>query len=46
MSTLHISTETKNRFAKLGDLDATYDSVLNQILDHVENCENFRGVNT
>jgi|APSaa5957512535_1039671.scaffolds.fasta_scaffold10009_7 hypothetical protein len=42
MGTLHINIETKNRLAKLGDLDATYDSVLNQILDHVENCENFQ----
>jgi hypothetical protein len=44
MSTLNIRIETKDRLAKLGDLDATYDSVLNKIIDHIENCEIFRRI--
>ena len=42
MSTLQIKNSTKKRLVKLGDLSSTFDSVLNNLLDHAEKCGNFR----
>jgi len=36
--TIQVKAVTKERLASLGSLSATYDSVINEILDHVNKC--------
>jgi len=36
--TIQIKRDTKEKLAKLGTLSSTYDSVLNELIDHVQNC--------
>lgn len=38
ITVIQIHKETKNRLSKLGTVSSTYDSVLNELLDHFENC--------
>jgi len=37
-TTLVLKKETKEKLAKLGTLSSTYDSVLNELIDHIQNC--------
>lgn len=37
-STIRLEKTTKFRLSRCGDLASTYDSVINKILDHIENC--------
>lgn len=41
MSTIQIQNSTKQRLSKCGTVSSTYDSVINQILDHIDNCHSF-----
>ncbi len=41
MVTLNLKEHTKTRLTKLGNLGSTFDSVVNEILDHVESCDKF-----
>jgi hypothetical protein len=36
--TIQIKKSTKDRLAKLGNLNSTYDSVINDLIDHAQNC--------
>lgn len=37
-TSIQIQSTTKQRLSKFGTVSSTYDSVINQILDHVEIC--------
>ena len=37
-TTIQVKTETKEKLSRLGNLSSTYDSILNELLDHIENC--------
>lgn len=39
-TTIQVKQETKEKLSRLGDLSSTYDSILNELLEHVENCQN------
>lgn len=41
ITTIVIKKSTKERLSKLGTLSGTYDSVINDILDHLEKCEQY-----
>jgi hypothetical protein len=38
ITVIQIHKETKSRLSKLGTVSSTYDSVLNELIDHYENC--------
>ena len=38
-TTIQIKKETKERLEKFGNLGSTFDSVLNEIIDHLESCD-------
>ena len=38
-STIQVKKATKTRLEKFGNLSSTYDTVLNEILDHLETCD-------
>ncbi len=37
--TIQVKPVTKDRLARLGSLSSTYDSVINEILDHFNKCK-------
>ena len=41
MSSIKIQESTKERLNKLGNLSSTYDSVINNLIDHADGCEKF-----
>ena len=41
MSSIKVQESTKKRLIKLGDLSSTYDSVINDLIDHVDSCDIF-----
>ena len=41
MSSIKIQESTKERLNKLGDLSSTYDSVINNLIDHTDECDKF-----
>lgn len=41
-ATIQIKKETKYKLAKLGNLSDTYDSIINALLEHVENCHSWQ----
>jgi len=44
-TTIQIEKQTVKRLSKLGKFHSTYDTILKDLLDHIENCKlaNFRG---
>lgn len=40
-TSIQLKSKTKSRLKKFGNLSSTYDSVLNMLLDHAENCDRF-----
>lgn len=38
-TTIQIKKETKEKLSRLGNLSSTYDSILNELLEHMENCQ-------
>ena len=42
-TTIPLEKNTKSRLEKLGNLSSTYDSVVNEVLDHIKSCDTFWG---
>ena len=40
-TSVQITKETRLKLAKLGTLSSTYDSVINDLIDHAEKCQIF-----
>ena len=38
-TTVQLKKTTRERLAKLGTVSSTYDSVINELIDHAENCD-------
>ena len=41
-TTIQIEKQTVRRIAQLGKFHSTYDSILNELLDHIEKCKFIR----
>jgi len=41
-TTIQVKKTTKARLAKCGNLSQTFDSVLGDILEHIENCKEWK----
>lgn len=37
--TIQVKKQTKDKLSKLGSLASTYDSVISELIEHVENCQ-------
>ena len=40
-TSIPIQKETKERLSRLGNLKSTYDSVINELVEHVEQCDKY-----
>lgn len=40
-TTIQVKKTTKERLSKLGCVNSTYDSLINEILDHLDKCDRF-----
>lgn len=40
-TTVSITKKTRDRMKKYGFLNSTYDSVINDLIDHVEKCQDW-----
>ncbi len=40
-TTINLTEDTKERLSNYGRITSTWDSVLNEILDHIERCDRF-----
>jgi len=40
-STISLQKTTRDRLSKYGSMSSTWDSVINELLDHVEKCDNY-----
>jgi len=41
MQSIHIKNKTKVRLAKFGNLLSSWDSILNDLMDHIEKCDKY-----
>ena len=40
-STIKVNKSTKDKLSKLGTVASTYDSVLNELIDHATKCDHY-----